>query len=568
MTHGQGGNKASGGGGERPPRSRSRRRGQRRGGSIKSREERAPDVSPELRERLAKTLDDGEYIVFDIETTGGNPEKNGITEIFAVRYQGGEARDTFYSLVNPEIPIPPIVRRMTGIDNKMERNAPKIDAVMPDFVKFAGSCVLVSHNTIGDMKFLRYFAQHAAQTSMDNFFLCTHLLVEKLVHEAPDKSLKGLAEFFDLKREDFHRAEGDAYVTLELFKVLLGKLKARKVRTIDEAVRLQGDLESGLRLGWGVPPESLVDLPPGPGVFYLYDHEKKLLFLSSAMQLDREVEKLKIHSQLPRQLLKLTFRTYEVRVRASASPFQAMLDECDAVLTDKPAFEPVNWHQRAVQTLGLAREKDGIRLDIGPVVPGTVYAFGPVRDRRIAGEFLEALGAAFGHKAGRHGLLLPATLETDVLAVFQGQLAAERATLDKRRKSLALWFKPSERKVVKDRLALLDKLGALKPPQRMASLLDRSGVIVVETPGDLGGATIHEIVRGRPRGVTTVREGWEDKLRQGLAKELAQRIESAAKAPDANAPVTEAEAGHINAALWWILSGGKDARFIALSELR
>ena len=78
-----------------------------------------PQATAHMRELLAKTLDQGNYIVFDIETTGGNPDKNGITEIFAIKYSGGEAGDTFYSLVNPRIPIPPIVRRMTGINNKM-----------------------------------------------------------------------------------------------------------------------------------------------------------------------------------------------------------------------------------------------------------------------------------------------------------------------------------------------------------------------------------------------------------------------------------------------------------------
>lgn len=553
-----------GGDGRRPPRSR--RRGQRRGGSIKNREDRAPDVTPELREQLMKTLDGGEYLVFDIETTGGNPEKNGITEIFAIRYVGGEPKETFYSLVNPEIPIPPIVRRMTGIDNKMVRDAPKIDAIMPDFVKFAGNSILVSHNTIGDMKFLRYFAKHAANASMDNFFMCTHLLVEKLVPEAPDKSLSGLAEFFNLKREDMHRAEGDTYVTLELFKVLLGRLKARNIRTIDEAVRLQGDLESGLRLGWGVPPESLLDISPGPGVFYLYDYEKKLLFLSSALQLDREVEKLKVHNQLPRQLLKLIFRTYDIKTKPSVNAFRSMLDECDAVRDHKLPFPPINWHQRAIQALYIAHDKDELRLDIGAIEPGTVHAFGPVRDRRLAGEFLDGLGAAFGVKTGRQGLSLPKALEQDLLKLFSGQLATERAALDKKRKSMALWFKPAERRSTKERLAVVDKMLSVKQPPRLGPLLERSGVLVVAD--GTGGWLAHNIVRSRPRAVTEIKGDFEQKLKQGLGRKLADQIEAEARAPEALGPVPADEAPHVNATLWWILSGSKDGRFVPLAELR
>ena len=62
-------------------------------------------------------------------------------------------------MVNPKIPIPPIVRRMTGITNRMVKKEPVIEEVMPKFLEFLEDDILVSHNTIGDMKFLRYFAK-------------------------------------------------------------------------------------------------------------------------------------------------------------------------------------------------------------------------------------------------------------------------------------------------------------------------------------------------------------------------------------------------------------------------
>src|SRR5438552_3649727 len=99
-----------------------RRRGGRGSGRGRSRGrsmEAVERASPAALAPLKASLDQAEYIVFDLETTGGNPEKNGITEIYAIRFKDGIAHDTFGTLVNPQIPIPPIVRRMTGINNKM-----------------------------------------------------------------------------------------------------------------------------------------------------------------------------------------------------------------------------------------------------------------------------------------------------------------------------------------------------------------------------------------------------------------------------------------------------------------
>ena len=65
--------------------------------------------------------------------------------------EGQRIQDRFYSMVDPEMRIPPIVRRMTGITNQMVRGAPTIDVIMPKFVEFCANHILVSHNTIGDL---------------------------------------------------------------------------------------------------------------------------------------------------------------------------------------------------------------------------------------------------------------------------------------------------------------------------------------------------------------------------------------------------------------------------------
>ena len=208
-------------------------------------------------EKIQGSLEDGHYIVFDIETTGGNPERNCITEIFAVKYHRRKMQQSFYSLVNPQMRIPPIVSRMTGITNKSVARAPKIHDVMPAFLEFIGEDVLVSHNTIGDLRFLHYFARHCCQKELENFFLCTHLLTEKLLPDSPDKSLSGLCKYLGLPVEADHRADADGFATVELFAKLLDRLKEEGVGQIRDAIRLQGDTASGLRVGWNVSGEAL-----------------------------------------------------------------------------------------------------------------------------------------------------------------------------------------------------------------------------------------------------------------------------------------------------------------------
>jgi DNA polymerase-3 subunit epsilon len=597
----RGGEEGGGGRGKRRPR-----RGGRGGrGSRVVAVEQFPEIPADIRAGIETTLDDGEFVVFDLETTGGNPERNGITEIFAIRWVNGEKVGTYGTLVNPGVPIPPIVRRMTGIDNKMVRNAPRIDEVMPDFLKFIGNAILVSHNTIGDMKFVRYFAEKAANTRVDNFFLCTHLLVERLAREAPDKSLKGLSDYFHLAAGELHRAEADAYLTLALFEVLLGKLKQRGVARIDAAIRLQGDLESGMRLGWAVPPASLAAVPQGPGVFFLKDHDGKVLFFAGASQLDRDVEKLAVLTQLPRQLLRLALRSYDVTTEKASSTFGAMLAECDALSRYEVTLPPSTWHQRQIQTVYLAEEADGqgLRLGVGALPGGVTHAWGPVRDRRIALELVTAIGhvlrggakaagkgANGGAKGGprnepseapkkpqgnggvgqddRDSVALPLSAQDDVLAVLAGQVGPALDAVRKERRRFSLLFKPAARRALAERADTLAALAKLPVPARMHPLLDKSGVVVVPGPTK-GTLEVHTVVGSVPRQMVEQKGDIGSLARDAerLGPLAADVAGGAQKGQASHAPLTAHEANLAMALLWWVYNARSEGRWLAQDEL-
>ena len=93
-------------------------------------------------------------MVVDLETTGGSPRDSRITEIGAVKVIGGERVGTFHALVDPEEPIPPFISHLTGIDDRLVRGEPSIEAVLPAFVEFARGAVFVAHNARFDFSFL------------------------------------------------------------------------------------------------------------------------------------------------------------------------------------------------------------------------------------------------------------------------------------------------------------------------------------------------------------------------------------------------------------------------------
>ena len=62
---------------------------------------------------------DGTFVVFDIETTGFSPVTNRIIEIGAVKVDKGQIVGRFSVFVNPQVPIPFEIEKLTGINDSM-----------------------------------------------------------------------------------------------------------------------------------------------------------------------------------------------------------------------------------------------------------------------------------------------------------------------------------------------------------------------------------------------------------------------------------------------------------------
>lgn len=173
----------------------------------------------DAEEVLPEELVNGEYVVFDLETTGLDLMTNGITEIGAVRISGGRISEQFTTLVKPDYPITEEIVKITGITSEMVESAPKIGSVIPDFMKFIQGAVLVAQNADFDMKFIKRFAG-AEEYEVNNKVMDTMELSRKYLPQLRRNDLHTLAEHFGIVFHH-HRALSDAYATAEIFIELM-----------------------------------------------------------------------------------------------------------------------------------------------------------------------------------------------------------------------------------------------------------------------------------------------------------------------------------------------------------
>src|SRR6476659_7075484 len=162
------------------------------------------------------------FVVVDLETTGGSPVDDAITEIGAVRFEGAARVGSFQTLVDPERPIPPAITHLTGISDRSVAGAPSLATVLPTFLEFARGAVIVAHNATFDVGFLNANLLRLDYDVLPAPAICTAKLARRLVWpDVPNVRLQTLATYFCTRTSAIHRALEDAEATGDVLQGLL-----------------------------------------------------------------------------------------------------------------------------------------------------------------------------------------------------------------------------------------------------------------------------------------------------------------------------------------------------------
>lgn len=157
-------------------------------------------------------------VVIDFETTGLSPEQGArATEVAAVMVSNGAIVDRYQSLMNAGVHIPPFIESLTGISNRMVRQAPGAAAVMQALAEFIGDIPLVAHNAAFDRKFLQAELQRIGQPQRAPM-LCSMRLARRIYPNAPNHQLATLVRHARVAETGaYHRALADAEMTAGLW---------------------------------------------------------------------------------------------------------------------------------------------------------------------------------------------------------------------------------------------------------------------------------------------------------------------------------------------------------------
>lgn len=181
------------------------------------------DLKEIVTDGKGQSLDE-KYVVFDIETTGFSPVTNRIIEIGAVKVENGEITERFSTFVNPQVPIPFHIEKLTSINDSMVMDADPIEVVLPQFLEFVGDAILVAHNANFDVSFIKENAKRQG-IPVDFTYVDTVGIARALLTGQSKYTLDAVAKTLGISLENHHRAVDDAECTAEIFVKFIEMLK-------------------------------------------------------------------------------------------------------------------------------------------------------------------------------------------------------------------------------------------------------------------------------------------------------------------------------------------------------
>ncbi len=283
-------------------------------------------------------VDEANFCVVDVETTGLSPRFNGIIEIGLVKVSGLKIVDRFHSYVNPGKDIPYFITQLTGITNEDVYEAPFFEDIADEVIEFIGDNILSAHNFSFDNSFLKKEFRYCGKEPAENLNLCTLKLSRRLFPMLRSKSLGVVCNHLNLKNTKAHSAIGDAEVTAKLLIKLIKELKTKHdIHQVDQLLNfqfipknLQMQIPIKKKLG-----EDVSILPDAPGIYYFLNSRNDVIYIGKAKSLKSRVKSYFLQTA-PRKAKKIVKQASGLKIEITNSELTALLMEAELIKLINP----------------------------------------------------------------------------------------------------------------------------------------------------------------------------------------------------------------------------------------
>jgi len=269
------------------------------------------------------------FVIVDVETTGGSPKNSKITELAMYKYDGEKIIDEFVTLVNPEQQIPEFIVRLTGITDEMVENAPKFYEIAKKVLEFSDDCIFVAHNVAFDYGMFRHeFKSLGFDFRLPH--LCTVRASRYVIPGHASYSLGKLSRALEIEIVGRHRAGGDALATTKLFDLIYHKDPNHLSTFIQQEVNPKS-VHPNLNI------EIIDELPNKAGIYKFLNEFNQIIYIGKSIHIKKRVEQ-HLRNNSTAKGLKMIQEIVRVEYELTGSELIAMLLESELIKKNQPLY--------------------------------------------------------------------------------------------------------------------------------------------------------------------------------------------------------------------------------------
>jgi len=284
-------------------------------------------------------IEEAEFSVLDVETTGLSARNNHVIEIGIVKVKNLKVAGKFHSLVNPGYKIPYFITQFTGITDEDIVDAPFFSELADKIENVIGDSIISAHNLSFDDSFLKYEFFRTGKEPLSNHKICTLKIARRLYPLLKSKSLSSITQYLRLKNSNAHRALADAEVTARALIKMIKKLKKDEgIETLNELYSYQSRVSSK---GRPKIKKSLTNdissLPNAPGIYYFLNKKNEIIYVGKAKSLEERIKSY-FSPTASKKAKKIVRQASKIKTEITNTELTALLTEAETIKLITPKY--------------------------------------------------------------------------------------------------------------------------------------------------------------------------------------------------------------------------------------
>lgn len=240
-------------------------------------------------------LEELNFCVIDLETTGGNHENDQIIEIGMVKIKNLEIVDEKNLLIDPQIDIPEFIQKLTSIKQKDIQGCPTIQDVIEEILAFIGDDIVVAHNISFDLPFINSVLRRLGRDELENKSLCTNVMTKHMIPEIMSSNLTYMSQLFEIDHNNAHRAYDDALATAKLLLKYLDIFIGKGIKKINQLYYPRNKFElDRVHFDSDTPKETILQLVKDNNASMLFTFKGERGLIMAVLPLERPIEQTQL----------------------------------------------------------------------------------------------------------------------------------------------------------------------------------------------------------------------------------------------------------------------------------